>query len=108
MGKGGFGEVHRVEMMLPLGMEVRRNPTSGAFVLDAEGRVCVQLTKDVVSVPTAACNSSSSAATMERREGIVAADEAVAKALELSKAAPKSMSFFSSEETDAVGQNGKL
>ena len=41
VGKGGCGEVFSAEMMLPLGMEVRRNE-DGAFVLDGDGRVCVQ------------------------------------------------------------------
>ena len=93
VGKGGFGEVHRVEMMLPLGMEVRRKPKTGAFVLDADGSVCVQLTKER-PVPIAADRSSlpSGAATMEHQRGVlVATDEGVAKALQVSEPAPDSM-----------------
>ena len=106
VGKGGFGEVHRVEMMLPLGMEVRRNPKTGAFVLDEDGRVCVRLTEER-SVPVTADKSSGAANMGHQRGGdAVAAGEAVAKALQLSEAAPDSMRFFSLKETveDADGK----
>ena len=112
VGKGGFGEVHRVEMMLPLGMAVQRKPKTGAFVLDADGRVCVHLTKQErpyagIAVPA---DRSSPSGTMEcQREGDVpvAADEGVAKALQLSEAAPDSMKFFSHKETVVEGADGK-
>ena len=39
VGKGGFGEVYRAEMMLPPDTEVSRDPTTGAFILDKDGRV---------------------------------------------------------------------
>ena len=118
VGKGGFGEVHMVEMMLPLGMSVRRRPKTGAFVLDADGRVCVQLTKDA---PIAADKSSPSgpAIVAHQRTALLrpgapgevpAADDALATALQLSEAAPDSMKFFNIKETledvDGKGKGG--
>ena len=92
--------------MLPRGMEVRRKPKTGAFVLDADGRVCVklqELTNDR-PMPMAADKSSPSgrAATMDHQQDVVAADEAVAKALKLSEAAPDSMKFFSEKNMEDV------
>ena len=46
VGKGAFGEVYKVEMMLPVGMEVRRHADAGAgrqtgdLVLEEDGKVC--------------------------------------------------------------------
>ena len=107
VGKGGFGEVHMVEMMLPLGMSVQRRPKTGAFALDADGRVCVQLTK---GVPIVADKSSPSAPAIvaPQREPlarpstpgeVAVADDSVTTVVQLSEAAPESMNFFKIQET---------
>ena len=43
IGKGGFGEVHRVELLVPFGMEVQRDLETRAIVIDDDGKVCVRL-----------------------------------------------------------------
>ena len=43
VGKGGFGEVFKCEMMLPSGLQVSRNPATGALVFDKQGRAEVAL-----------------------------------------------------------------
>ena len=110
VGKGGFGEVFRAEMMLPPGMEVSRDPTTGALILDEHGRVEVRLTRRSASLddplpndplPTEGTPSSppGAAAAAGVIESIGAApDEEVATALELSEAVPESMNFFVVEE----------
>ena len=110
IGKGGFGEVFRAEMMLPPGMEVSRDPTTGALILDEHGRVEVRLTRRSASLddplpndplPTEGTPSSppGAAAAAGVIESIGAApDEEVATALELSEAVPESMNFFVVEE----------
>ena len=121
VGKGGFGEVHMVEMMLPLGMSVRRRPKTGAFALDADGRVCVQLTKDVPIVADESSSSGPATTVAPQREPlvrpstsgeVVAADpdDSVTTVLQLSEAAPESMKFFKIQETlediDGNGEGG--
>ena len=122
VGKGGFGEVHRVEMMLPLGMEVCRDAKTGAFVLDEDGKVWVRRTNErsvPITSPARAvttCHKSppSGSANMGSQRGdgggdvVVAADEAVAKALQLSEAAPDSMKFFSRKQEEVVGDAAGL
>ena len=103
VGKGGFGEVYRAEMMLPPGLEVSRDLSTGGFILDEAGRIEVrrqQRTPDD-PLPTEVTSSSSSPAPpppAESIENIGAPGAGVAEALELSEAAPASMHFFHVEE----------
>ena len=41
LGRGGFGSVYKVEMLIPFGMEVARDSSSGALLFDEDGAVCV-------------------------------------------------------------------
>ena len=103
VGKGGFGEVYRAEMMLPPGMDVNRNPTTGGFISDETGRIEVvrqQRTPDDPLLTEDRSSPSDPASSTEVIEntGVPDDDEEVAKALELSEAAPASMNFFHVEE----------
>ena len=109
VGKGGFGEVFRAEMMLPPGMEVSRDPTTGAFILDEQGRVEVRLTRRSASLddplpnfPLPTENTSSSPGSAPPAGSIenigAAPGEEVDQALELSEAVPESMNFFAVED----------
>ena len=90
VGKGGFGEVHRVEMMLPLGMEVGRD-ASNSVVLDEEGRVRVHQTKTPEESPVVDVGERS-------RGNRTESDAALEEALQLSEAAPDSMKFYDDRE----------
>ena len=116
VGKGGFGEVYRAEMMLPPGVEVSRNPTTGAFILDEQGRVEVHRltihTPDEDPLPTEDKSSPSTGPAASPSAGSIenigASDEEVAKALELSEATPASMNFFHVEEIIVENNDGQL
>ena len=103
IGRGGFGEVYRAEMLLPPGLEVNRDPTTGGFITDEAGRIEVVRQARTPEDPlrTEATSSPSGPApppSAESTENIDVSDEEVAKALELSEAAPASMKFFRVEE----------
>ena len=103
VGSGGFGEVFRAEMLLPPGMEVSRDPTTGGFISDEAGRIEVgrQQRRSDDPLPTGPTSSPSDPAPSPSAESIDdtgARDEEVAMALELSEAAPASMNFFHVEE----------
>ena len=101
IGKGGFGEVYRAEMLLPPGMDVGRNPTTGGFISDGVGRIEVVRQQRASDEPVPTGDSSppsDPAPSTEFVENTGVPDEEVAKALELSEAAPASMSFFNVEE----------
>ena len=104
VGKGGFGEVYKAEMMLPPGMEVSRNPRTGAFILDEQGRVEVHLTTQRGPTPEdpaqpiedeASSSGPTPAPSGVSIENIGAPDEEVVEALKLSGAVPASMNFVS-------------
>ena len=103
VGRGGFGQVYRAEMLLPPGMEVSRDPATGGFITDEAGRIEIgrqQRTPDD-PLPTDVTSSPSGPAlppSAESIENIGAPDEEVAEALELSEAAPASMNFFAVED----------
>ena len=104
VGKGGFGEVYRAEMMLPPGLEVNRDPSTGGFISDGAGRIEVRHQQRAPDdpLPTEVTSSSSGPASSSPAEstentGIIP-DAEVASALELSEAAPASMNFFRVEE----------
>ena len=101
VGKGGFGEVYRAEMLLPPGLEVSRNPTTGGFITDGAGRIEVGRHQRAPEDPLPTEDGSSPsgpAPSTEFIENTGVPDEEVAKALELSEAAPASMNFFNVEE----------
>ena len=113
VGKGGFGKVYKAEMMLPPGMEVARDPTTGAFILDEHGRVAVEavMTERLTTPddPLPIEQDNSSAPPVEFIENTDAAlDEEVAQALELSEVVPRGMNFFSVEDIteNADGNQG--
>ena len=88
-------------MLLPPGMEVSRNPTTGGFITDEAGRIEVgrQQRAPEDPLPTEDGPSPSGPApSTEFIENTSVPDEEVAKALELSEAAPASMNFFNVEE----------
>ena len=105
VGRGGFGEVFRAEMLLPSGLEVSRDPTTGGFISDETGRIEVvrrQRTPDD-PLPTEVTSAPSGPAPPPPAESIEfentgAPGEGVAMALELSEAAPASMKFFNVED----------
>ena len=104
VGKGGFGEVYRAEMLLPPGLEVSRNPTTGGFITDGAGRIEVGRHQRAPEDPLPTEDGSSPsgpAPSTEFIENTGVPDEEVSKALELSEAAPASMNFFHVEELTA-------
>ena len=99
--------------MLPPGMEVARDPTTGAFILDEHGRVeAVRIDRptppgdDPLPTEDNAFPAASAPPAEFMIENTGALDEEVAQALELSEAMPKGMNFFSVEElTDNADGN---
>ena len=115
LGRGGFGCVYKVEMLIPFGMEVARDPASGALLFDEDGAVCVcRRSSSAASNAGEEDSSSGVGCTMQdsvwRRarsvEGAAASNErdvvdvaverqSIARALIASQAAPASMRFSS-------------
>lgn len=100
VGKGGYGEVFKAEMMLPPGMQVGRNAETGAFILNEDGRVCVT-EKDLRAAEPEDQEPSDPMGGVRRTNVGAPTTEVsaeVAKALELSEVTPDSMDFCSLEE----------
>ena len=104
VGKGGFGKVYSAELLLPPGMEVSRNPTTGGFFVDGAGRVEVRRQQRAPEDPLPTedrPSPSGNAPPTDFMENTGASDEDVTEALGLSEPAPASMNFFHVEELTA-------